>query len=256
MWTNILIIASMVISLYGCVKFNVGIFLSIFLVCAIPIAVVLLSVSIDVVKIILTSIYTNGKCEKLSKKIKTQVNDDGYMFFCRILDKTNIAIKMVDIKGEDDDIYIHIEDRDIKEVPSIVSFMKRDIERTRNKQIYDILHTTNEDEIVNICMGLLEDIDSEIEDSSLDKNLGLEKIKTKLKELKSIERDLLPNLKNSLNTYYEILTHCSEVKDEEFLDMIYKENTYVLENCSEGVSIISTYIITKIYDFDNNNFRD
>lgn len=255
MWTNILILASIIISIYGCIKFNVGIFLSIFLFFAAPIAVILLSVSIDVIKIVLVSIYTNSKCQKLSKKIKTYIKDDRYIFICRILDKANVAIKMVNLESEDEDIYIHIEDRAIKEIPRIVSFMKKDIERTRNKQIYEILHNISEDEVINICMGLLNDMYSEIQDSTLDKGLGLEKIKTKLTELKSIDREVLPNLKKPLNTYYEILTNCSESKDEEFLDMVYKENTYVLENCSEGVSIISTYIIAKIYDFDNNEFK-
>lgn len=256
MWTNILIITSMLVSIYGCIKFNVGIFLSIVLFFAIPISVIFLSALIDVVKIILVSIYTNIKCVKLAKKIKAKINDDRYMFLCRVLDKRNVAVKMVDTKMEDEDIYIHIEDRDIKEVPNIVYIMKKDIEETRNKQIYDILHNINESEVIDICIKLLEDIDSEIEDYTLDKDLGLEKIKTKLAELKSINKDSLLNLKNPLNTYYEILSNYANTKDEEFLDMVYKENTYALEQCSESVSIIATYIITKIYDFDNNNFID
>lgn len=259
-WELILIITAAIVSIYGCIKFNINLFLSIIITVVFPVLMVIASILIDAIRFNMTLIKRNKKSKKITKQIEKKLNDSDYIYKCRINENNNFCIEMKEKNASDEDyILIYTKEQKINDLVNELISIKEDILNVKNKKIYDILKPLNEDIIKNATLQLFYDLFEINNITGIHTEYNIDEISmlidNRLDNLKSIKQEELPNNNDKLSSYYLIHEIVDQIDDITFLDMIYTENTFAKETFSEAVNIISVYIFNKIYDIYKDEIR-
>lgn len=254
----LLAIASVILSLYGCIKFDINIILTIALTILTPIITITIIVFIDALKMMVDDYMIHRKSIKITKKINKKLKDKRFFFSCKVKSDRLVYIKMSDNDGVYEDIFIHMEGLKVDKIHSVIEPIKLDILNIKDKQIIDILHSANHMEITNATLELFSTL-KKYNESVKDKIPELKELKALINEeielLKKIKKSSIKNKLEPLNSYYYIDEIAKDINDEEFLDMQYTENSFIIGEYSEGAYLIARYIFNKLYDIDNERFK-
>lgn len=259
-WKSILIITAAIVSIYGCAKFKINLFLSIIITIIFPIFIVILSNLIDMIKFNITLMRNHKKSNKIEKQLERKLNDHDYTYKCGISGDNTLYIEMKKRNALDEDyIIIYTKKQKINDLVNELTSIKEDILNVKNKKIYDILKSLNQDIIKTATLQLFYDVCTinNISGENIEYNIDEISIliDNRLDNLKSIKKEELPNNNETLSSYYVIHEIVDQIDDITFLDMIYTENTFAKEAFSEAVNIISVYIFNKIYDINNDKIK-